>query len=101
MANSTLGFIYRNLRRCPPACRNTSYPALVRPLPEYGVAMWGPLPEKDIALMERTQRNAARFITGYYRSTTAGSVTRLLRKTDLQPLQEHCLLLRLTPLYGG
>ena len=29
-----------------PACRNTAYLALVRPLPEDGVAMWGPLPEK-------------------------------------------------------
>ena len=34
-------------------------------------------------LMERTQRNAARFITGDYRSTTPGSVTRPLKKTNL------------------
>ena len=41
-ANSTLGFIRRNLRRCPRACRNTAYLALVRPLLEYGAAVWDP-----------------------------------------------------------
>ena len=95
-ANSTLGFIRRNLRRCPPACRNTAYLALVRPLLEYGAAVWDPYLKKDIDLMDRTQRNAARFITGDYRSMTPGSVTRLLKKTGLQPLQERRQLLRLT-----
>ena len=41
-ANTTLGFIRRNLRRCPPACRNTAYLALVRPLLEYGAAVLDP-----------------------------------------------------------
>ena len=34
MANSTVGFIRRNLHRYPPACRNTTHLALVRPLLE-------------------------------------------------------------------
>ena len=41
--------------------------------------MWDPYLKKDIDLMERTQRNAARFITGDYRSMIPGSVTRLLK----------------------
>ena len=98
-ANSTLGFIRRNLRRCPPACQSTAYLALVRPLLEYGAAVWDPYLKKDIDLMEHTQRHAARFITGDYRSTTPGSVTRLLKKTKLQPLQERRQQLRLTLLY--
>ena len=49
--------------------------------------------------MERTQRIAARFITGDYRSTTPGSVTRPLKKTNLQPLQERRQLLCLTLFY--
>ena len=32
-ANSTLGFIQRNLRRCPTACKKTAYLALVSPPP--------------------------------------------------------------------
>ena len=32
-ANSTFGFVRRNLRRCPPACRNTAYLALISPTP--------------------------------------------------------------------
>ena len=34
--SSTLGFIRRNLRRCPTARKKTAYLALVRPLLEYG-----------------------------------------------------------------
>ena len=49
--------------------------------------------------MERTQRDAARFTTRVYNSTTPGSVTRLLKKTKLQPLQERRQLLRLTLFY--
>ena len=47
--------------------------------------------------MECTQRNAAHIITGNYRSTTPGSVARLLKKTKRQPLQEchHPLCLTL------
>ena len=41
-ANSTLGFIWRNLRRCPTACKKTAYLALVRPLLEYGAIIWEP-----------------------------------------------------------
>ena len=63
--------------------------------------MWDPYLKKDIDLMERTQRNAARFITGDYRSMTPGSVTRLLKKTGLQPLQARRQLLRLTLFYRG
>ena len=81
-----------------------------------------PYPKKDTDLMERTQCNAARFITGGYRSSgggrpglpvpnrpcglrrrestlnwsaVPGSVTRFLKKTKLQPLEERHHLLRL------
>ena len=98
-ANSTLGFLRRNLRRCPPACRNSAYLALVRPLLEYGAAVWDPYRQKDIDLIERTQRSAARFITGDYRSTSPGSVTKLLQKAKLQPLQDRRKHLCLSLLY--
>ena len=55
--------------------------------------------EEEEDLMERTQRDAARFTTRVYNSTTPGSVTRLLKKTKLQPLQERRQLLCLTLFY--
>ena len=58
-ANSTLGFICWNLHQFPPACWNTVYLALVRPLLEYSVAVWDPYQKQDINLMECTQHNAA------------------------------------------
>ena len=98
-ANSTLGFIRRNLKRCPVNCRRSAYIALVRPLLEYGASVWDPHYQKDIDKLERVQKNAARFITGDYKSTTPGSVSRLLEKCNLPPLQERRRHLRLSLYY--
>ena len=98
-ANSTLGFIRRNLRRCPTACKRTAYLALVRPLLEYGAVIWDPYQKQDIDKMERIQRSAVRFIARDYRSKTPGSVTRLLRQNGLPTLQERREELRLNFLY--
>ena len=98
-ANSTLGFIRRNLRRCPTACKKTAYLALVRPLLEYGAIIWDPYQKQDISKMERIQRNAVRFIARDYKFKTPGSVTSLLTKHDLPTLQERREDLRLTFLY--
>jgi hypothetical protein len=98
-ANSTLGFIRRNLRRCPTTCRKQAYLALVRPLLEYGATVWDPYLQQDVDRLEKVQRAAARFITGDYRSSAPGSVTKLLEKTDLQPLQLRRQQLRLNLFY--
>lgn len=98
-ANSTLGFLRRNLRRCPPNCRQQAYLSLIRPSLEYGAVVWDPYLKKDIEGLERVQRKASRFITGDFRSYTPGSVTRLLEKTELQPLQQRRKQLRLSLFY--
>lgn len=98
-ANSTLGFIRRNLRHCPTNCKRNAYIALVRPLLEYGSVVWDPYLRKDIDTLERTQRTAARFITGDYRSNTPGSVQKLLHKLDLPTLQQRRQQLRLAFFY--
>ena len=98
-ANSTLGFIRRNLRRCPTACKKTAYLALVRPLLEYGAIIWDSYQKQDISKMERIQHNAVRFIARDYKSKTPGSVTSLLTKYELPTLQERREDLRLTFLY--
>nr|KAG5694853.1 hypothetical protein BaRGS_028781 [Batillaria attramentaria] len=95
-ANSTLGFLRRNLRHCPTPCKKNAYLALVRPLLEYGAIIWDPYLKQDADKMERIQRNAVRFISRDYRSTTPGFVTGLLKKYKLHTLQERREQLRLT-----
>ena len=39
-ANSTLGFLRRNLRFCPKECKKTAYISLARSTMEYGAIVW-------------------------------------------------------------
>ena len=41
-ANSTLGFVKRNLHHCPQKGKDQAYKSLVRPRLEYGCAVWDP-----------------------------------------------------------
>ena len=66
-ANSTLGFLRRNLKACPPKLRETAYFSLVRSSLEYSSAVWDPFRQKDIDKLEKIQRSAARFVTQNYR----------------------------------
>ena len=66
---------------------------------EHGATVWDPYLQSDIDKLEQIQRSAARFITGDYRSMTPGSVTKLLTKCNLPPLQERRRHLRLTLFY--
>ena len=68
-ANSSLGFLRRNLTHCPKNCKRNAYLALVRPILEYGAVVWDPHLQKDIDKLERVQRSAARFIAGNYQTT--------------------------------
>ena len=61
--------------------------------------MWDPHYQKDIDQLERIQKNAARFITGDYKSMTPGSMSKLLKKCNLPPLQEKRRHLHLTLYY--
>ena len=61
-ANSTLGFLRRNLKYCPEECKRLSYIALVRSTLEYGAIVWDPYKLQDIQSIEKIQRQAARCI---------------------------------------
>ena len=52
-ANSTLGFLRRNLKACPPKLRETAYFSLVRSSLEYSSAVWDPFRQKDIYKLEK------------------------------------------------
>ena len=96
-ANSTIGFLRRNLRNCPCGCKRNAYLSLVRSVLEYGATLWDPYLQKDINKLE--QRKAARFVSGNYKSRTPCSMQKLLRKLDLPPLQVRRQQLLLTFLF--
>ena len=98
-ANCSLGFIMRNLKRCPAECRRTAYLCLVRSILEYGSIIWDPHVQQDINRLERVQRRAARFISGDFRSREEGCVTKMLKDAGLTPLTERRRMLRLVMFY--
>ena len=84
-ANSTLGFLRRNLKACPLKLRETAYVAMVRSSLEYCSAVWDPFRQKDINKLEKIQRSAARFVTQNYIQNS--SVTSLIQKLGWVDLQ--------------
>ena len=76
-ANSTLGFLRRNLKYCPRGLKETAYMSLVRSKLEYCASIWDPHLAKDIDKIERINRRAARFVSNDYRWRS--SVTSMLQ----------------------
>ena len=98
-ANSTLGFLRRNLRSCPPSSRRSAYVSLIRPILEYGTVVWDPYYSTDINKIERVQHRAARFITGDYKTRDPGCVTSMIKDLKLPTLQERRRDIRLSYYY--
>ena len=96
-ANSTLGFLRRNLRRCPAPLKETAYITLVRSIMEYAAPIWDPHLSKDSHMLENIQRRAARFIKGDFRTTV--SVTKMLQDLGLKDLKDRRRDLRLALLF--
>ena len=96
-ANSTLGFLRRNLRRCPTSLKETSYISLVRSIMEYASPIWDPHLVKDVHMLESVQRKEARFIKGDFRTTA--SVSAMLQDLGLRNLQDRRRDLRLALLF--
>ena len=98
-AQSTLGFLRRNLLHCTEDCRKTAYISMVRSLLEYGAVVWDPYHKSDIDKIERVQRKAIRFIKGDYCSREEGCISRMAKELELPTLQERRGSLRLVMLY--
>ena len=96
-SSSILGFLRRNLRRCPSKLKESAYIALVRSRLEYGAPVWDPHLVKDSKLLEDLQRRAARFVKGDFRSRS--SVTSMLWDLGWQDLKHRRRDLRLALLY--
>ena len=98
-AQSTLGFLRRNLLHCTEDCRKTAYISMVRSLLEYSAVVWDPYQKSDIDKIERVQRKAIRFIKRDYRSREEGCISKNAKELELPTLQERRGSLRLVMLY--
>jgi hypothetical protein len=88
-ANSTIGFLRRNLQHCPKEYRKNTYISLVRSVLEYGATIWDPYQKNDIEKLEKIQRRGARFINNDYRSREEGCIAKMLKELNLTILEER------------
>ena len=63
-ATKCLNYLCHTLWGAPPQVKSTAYRCVVRPLLEYGCQLWNPFTQKNIQLLENTQRRAARWVCG-------------------------------------
>ena len=60
---------------------------MVRPILEYASRVWSPYTKQDINILEKVQRQSARFIMGDYSSCS--SVSDMLKRLQLPSLEHH------------
>ena len=61
-ASATLGFLYRNLNKCPPFIKNACNKSLIIPTLECARVIWDPYILKDIHKIDKIQQRAAWFV---------------------------------------
>ena len=96
--NSRLGFLRRNLRRCPQALKQTAYFSLVRSGAEYACIVWDPHYRTDKETLQKVQNRAIRWVCGK-RPREEVSVSKLARDLKWAPLEQRRKIQRLTLMY--
>ena len=96
-AQSTLGFLRRNLRHCTENCRKTAY----RSVMEYGSTIWHPYQKGDIIKLVRIQRKAIQFIKHDYRTREEGCINKMAAELGLPTLENRRKCLRLYKVVEG
>ena len=86
-ANSTLGFLRRNLRVTNEDTKSAAYFSLARPSTEYCSTVWNPHTKELIYKLEMVQRRAARYTTNRYRN--ASSVASMLDHLQRESLESR------------
>ena len=84
-ANSTRGFIQRNLRHASPELKTQAYFTFIRPILEYSSTVWDPYTSTNINKIEMVQRKAARFVMNDW--SRHSSVSTMLEHLKWQSLQ--------------
>ena len=79
-AHNTLGFLRRNMGRCPSNIKAQCYKTLIRPQAKFASCIWDPYLKGSIKQVENVQRQSARFVKSDY--SRESSVTSML--TNLQ-----------------
>ena len=98
-AESARSFLARNINSCTSEVKKQCYTTLVRPILEYASEVWDPHQATNIQRLERTQRRAARFITGKY--DRQASVSDMLTKIKLPTLRARRAAIKVTTFYKG
>lgn len=96
-ANSTLGFLKRNLKISSTSLKQQAYTTLVRPSLEYACSVWDPHTQADKNKIEMIQRRAARFVTNRFRNRS--SVGDMLEGLDWHSLERRRRDIRMSTLY--
>ena len=86
-ANSTLGFLKRNIKTKLPKVRETAYNTLVRPKLEYASSIWDPYTKDKISQIEKVQLRAARWTTSNY--DYRSSVTSMIENLGWRTLEQR------------
>ena len=86
-SNSTIGFLRRNLRKCPQSIKEQAYKTYVRPTLEDSSTVWDPHTKELKSQIEMVQRRAARFVLSDYNQQS--SVSLMLQKLQWESLNER------------
>ena len=96
-ANTTLSFLRRNLKSCPPKLKEVAYISLVRSVVECAATVWSPYEVGDKKELEKIQRRTARFVKGDY--IFDSSVDEMVKSLGWTNLEDRRRELRLALLY--
>ena len=96
-ALSVKAFLQRNLKSCPTQIKLKCYNAMIRPILEYANPVWSPHIRRDIDMLERVQRQSARFIMADF--SYFSSVTNMLIDLNIPSLEHRRQVSNITLLY--
>ena len=101
-ANRMIGFLRRNLSRCPRQLRELAYITLIRSRVEYGAVVWDPYLAKDVQSIEAVQRKTARFVCkNFQRTASVTDMINTLGWDTLESRREKARLKQLNKIIGG
>ena len=96
-ANSTRGFLQRNLAKCPTHVKRLSYTTFIRPILDHGCTIWSPYYQTYIHSIEMVQRTVARFVMNKYSNYDSDS--QMLDTLRLNTLDDRHNKLRAVMMY--